>query len=203
MEVEKLEEKIKAFLDAYQTMTDLEKKELIKHNGESFLEIVGLYAEIHNLPEIKDQIIALQKENKQTEEKENRILLLKRDIEDILLKQPEEEIVYDFTEEEKEILTSYFEKTKDGVIEKILEGIRDRILGRETHRRRRKDRFQFKTPFVIFPDGYHSEQELMYLEELCRNRVKELGLGTIGIMDLKIVPSQTYISLDSYKIAYS
>lgn len=26
MEVEKLEEKIKAFLDAYQTMTDLEKK---------------------------------------------------------------------------------------------------------------------------------------------------------------------------------
>lgn len=203
MEVEKLEEKIKAFLDAYQTMTDLEKKELIKHNGESFLEIVGLYAEIHNLPEIKDQIIALQKENKQTEEKENRILLLKRDIEDILSKQPEEEIVYDFTEEEKEILTSYFEKTKDGVIEKILEGIRDRILGRETHRRRRKDRFQFKTPFVIFPDGYHSEQELMYLEELCRNRVKELGLGTIGIMDLKIVPSQTYISLDSYKIAYS
>ena len=181
--MEKLEEKIKAFLDAYQTMTDLEKKELIKHNGESFLEIVGLYAEIHNLPEIKDQIIALQKENKQTEEKENRILLLKRDIE--------------------EILTSYFEKTKDGVIEKILEGIRDRILGRETHRRRRKDRFQFKTPFVIFPDGYHSEQELMYLEELCRNRVKELGLGTIGIMDLKIVPSQTYISLDSYKIAYS
>ena len=180
-------------------MTDLEKKELIKHNGESFLEIVGLYAEIHNLPEIKGQIIALQKENKQTEEKENRILLLKRDIEDILLKQPEEEIVYDFTEEEKEILTSYFEKTKDGVIEKILEGIRDRILGRETHRRRRKDRFQFKTPFVIFPDGYHSEQELMYLEELCRNRVKELGLGTIGIMDLKIVPSQTYISLDSYK----
>lgn len=112
MEVEKLEEKIKAFLDAYQTMTDLEKKELIKHNGESFLEIVGLYAEIHNLPEIKDQIIALQKENKQTEEKENRILLLKRDIEDILLKQPEEEIVYDFTEEEKEILTSYFEKKK-------------------------------------------------------------------------------------------
>ena len=203
MEVEKLEEKIKAFLDAYQTMTDLEKKELIKHNGESFLEIVGLYAEIHNLPEIKDQIIALQKENKQTEEKENRILLLKRDIEDILLKQPEEEIVYDFTEEEKEILTSYFEKTKDGVIEKILEGIRDRILGRETHRRRRKDRFQFKTPFVIFPDGYHSEQELMYLEELCRNRVKELGLGTIGIMDLKIVPSQTYINLDSYKISYS
>ena len=181
--MEKLEEKIKAFLDAYQTMTDLEKKELIKHNGESFLEIVGLYAEIHNLPEIKDQIIALQKENKQTEEKENRSLLLKRDIE--------------------EILTSYFEKTKDGVIEKILEGIRDRILGRETHRRRRKDRFQFKTPFVIFPDGYHSEQELMYLEELCRNRVKELGLGTIGIMDLKIVPSQTYISLDSYKIAYS
>ena len=203
MEVEKLEEKIKAFLDAYQTMTDQEKKEVIKHSGESFLEIVGLYAEIYNLPDIKTQIMALEKENKEKEETENRLLLLKADIENILLKQTEEEIVYDFTEEERLILTAYFEKTKDKVMEKILEGIRDRVLGKEPHRRRRKDRFQFKTPFVIFPDGYHSEQELMYLEELCRKRIKELGLGTIGIMDLKVIPSQTYINVDFYKISYS
>ena len=101
MEVEKLEEKIKAFLDAYQTMTDQEKKEVIKHSGESFLEIVGLYAEIYNLPDIKTQIMALEKENKEKEETENRLLLLKADIENILLKQTEEEIVYDFTEEER------------------------------------------------------------------------------------------------------
>ena len=56
--MEKLEEKIKAFLDAYQTMTDQEKKEVIKHSGESFLEIVGLYAEIYNIPDKKTQIIA-------------------------------------------------------------------------------------------------------------------------------------------------
>ncbi len=161
---------------------------------------IDITSEIKSLQdEIGKEVI----ENLSEQEKGLKIELLKTEIAKLLETIELEQEVYNYTEEEKRILDEYFEKTSDRVLENILEGIKDRLLVKDNRPRRRKNQFNVSSPAVVFPDLHHSTLELNYLENLYRIKITDLNLDKLGIVELKIVTSQTLIKSTFYKISYS
>lgn len=136
-------------------------------------------------------------------DEKHKILCLKRDIEEILLRLEDVSNLYCFTEEEKSILDQYFGKTNETVILSILESMKVRLLNPKNHVRRRKDYFNVSTLAITFPDCHHSNDELNYLEDCYRNKIEELELRDLGIIDLKIIPFHRIVNAPFYKISYS
>ena len=136
-------------------------------------------------------------------EKKSKIACLKKEIEKLLLRLEDVSDLYYFTEEEKLILDNYFDKTNEAVILAILESMKDRLLNPKNCVRKRKDHFHVSALGVIFPDCPHSNNELNYLEDCYRNKIEELELSNLGIIDLKIIPFHRIVNVPFYKISYS
>lgn len=202
-------DEIKQFVYNYQNMTKEEKKKVIKESSIEFLTAVCCFGKMLGI-DITSEVKSLQDEigkeiieNLSQQEKGLKIELLKTEISKLLETVELEKEVFNYTEEEKKILDEYFEKTSDRVLENILEGIKDRLLVKDNRSRRRKNQFNVSSPAVIFPDLHHSTVELSYLENLYRIKITDLNLDKLGIVDLKIVTSQTLIKSSFYQIPYS
>lgn len=205
-----MEKEVKNFLISFIQMNREEKIESLKVKNISFLEMVCLYADISNMPYIRKEINELTslindeiRRQAFINDEKSRIEFFRSEIERILANSEEDEDYYKFSAEEKMILDGFFSKSSDRVIENILEGIRNRLLGKTKHIRRRKDHFDVTSSVVIFPNSHHSNLELNYLEDCYRKKIKMLKLDEIGIIDLKIIPSQKIEKDNFYLIDYS
>lgn len=110
---------------------------------------------------------------------------------------------YNLTEDEKKNLDDFFEKTNMEVIEKILFKVRERLLYKKNHTKWKKNKFDVSTLAIIFPDCHHGSLALCYLEEKYNDKLMELGLDELGLIDCNINLSQARKQDSFYNISYS
>lgn len=104
---------------------------------------------------------------------------------------------------EMQILDDFFEKTNYEVFEKILFRIRERLCYKEDDTTWKKHHFNVSVLVITFPNYNHSWEAISYLEEKYRNKISELELDEIGLVDCNIVRAQTSKKDVFYNIPYS
>ena len=134
-------------------------------------------------------------------EKNESIDLLKDEIKNIILNN-DLETNFNSTDENKNILDDFFEKTYQDVILKTLIKVKERLLNSNDYTNRKKEHFTTLNLMVVFSDK-NNKVALDYLVNKYRNKILELGLDELGVIDCSYVKCLGITAPSSFKVEYS